>query len=172
MSDTTSTGTAAPEGATEPTETAGTSGFTAPTTQAEFDAMVKDRISRERAKYADYADLKAKATEFDKLAEAQKTELQRAQERAEAAEKTALEKDSELLRLSVIAKHSIPTDYQEFLTGATEEELEEKAKKILTLIPTSTGQVRPDFSQGPKAAAGTADPAQVFAQHVSKQLGR
>lgn len=168
MSDTTSTAPAS----TGAGDTAGTSdGFTAPTTQAEFDAMVKDRIKREQAKFADYSDLKAKASEFDKLTEAQKTETQRAIERAEAAEKAALEKESELTRLSVIAKHSIPADYQDFVTGGSEEELEAKAKKVLALIP-SAGQVRPDFSQGPKATGGTTDPAQAFAQHVQSQLGR
>jgi hypothetical protein len=148
-----------------------TDGFTAPKTQAEFDAMVQDRLKRERAKYADYNDLKTKATEFDKLTEAQKTEIQRATERAEAAERAALEKESALLRLSVIAKHSIPADYQDLVTGQTEEELEEKAAKVLTLIPNSTGQVRPDYSQGPKAPGGTADPGQLFAQHLKNQLG-
>lgn len=35
-------------------------------TQAELDAVVRDRLARERTKYADYDELKAKATEADK----------------------------------------------------------------------------------------------------------
>ncbi|MDQ8045252.1 MAG: hypothetical protein REI11_11660 [Patulibacter sp.] len=35
-------------------------------TQAEVDRVVRDRLAREREKYADYDDLKAKAAEFDK----------------------------------------------------------------------------------------------------------
>lgn len=55
-------------------------------TQAELDAVVKDRLKREREKYSDYEDLKAKAAKFDELAEANKTELQKVTERAKALE--------------------------------------------------------------------------------------
>ncbi len=34
-------------------------------TQAELDSIVKDRLAREKGKYADYEELKAKATKFD-----------------------------------------------------------------------------------------------------------
>ena len=34
-------------------------------TQAEMDAIIRDRLSRERSKYADYDDIKAKAQKFD-----------------------------------------------------------------------------------------------------------
>ena len=34
-------------------------------TQAEMDAIIGDRLNRERQKYADYAELKAKALKFD-----------------------------------------------------------------------------------------------------------
>lgn len=34
-------------------------------TQAEMNAIISDRLSRERSKYADYDDLKAKAQQFD-----------------------------------------------------------------------------------------------------------
>ena len=49
-----------------------------PDTQADLDRIISDRLARERAKYADYADLKKKAEEFDKTAEAAKTEQQKA----------------------------------------------------------------------------------------------
>ena len=49
-------------------------------TQAEMNAIISDRLSRERSKYADYDDLKAKAQQFDAAQEAGKTELQKANE--------------------------------------------------------------------------------------------
>ena len=55
-------------------------------TQAEMDAIIGDRLKRERAKYADYDELKTKATAYDEAAEASKSELQKAVERAEKAE--------------------------------------------------------------------------------------
>lgn len=113
----------------------GKSGFTPPATQEELNRIIADRISREKAKFADYNDLKTKAAEFDKLADAQKSETQKALERAEAAERALASTQSESLRLSVIARHSIPADYQEFVSGVDEAELEAKALKVLSLIP-------------------------------------
>ena len=49
-------------------------------TQAEMDAIIGDRLKRERAKYADYDELKTKATAYDEAAEASKSELQKAVE--------------------------------------------------------------------------------------------
>ena len=47
-------------------------------TQAELDAIVADRLARERAKYPDYENLKAKAAKYDAAEEAGKSELQKA----------------------------------------------------------------------------------------------
>src|SRR4051812_30701747 len=58
-------------------------------TQADLDRIVSERLERERAKYRDYPDLKAKATEYEKLAEAQKTQ---AQKDAELLEQTKRER--------------------------------------------------------------------------------
>ena len=49
-------------------------------TQEEFEAELGKRVFRERNKYADYDELKAKAAEYDQLQEASKSELQRAVE--------------------------------------------------------------------------------------------
>lgn len=54
--------------------------------QADVDRIVQDRLARESAKYADYDDLKKRVTEAD---EAGKTELTKAQERAQKAEEAA-----------------------------------------------------------------------------------
>lgn len=61
--------------------------------QAEVDRIVQDRLARDRAKFADYDDLKKKAEEFDKLQDEQKTELEKERERAAKAEQ---ERDSVL----------------------------------------------------------------------------
>lgn len=55
-------------------------------TQQELDAIVGDRLKRERAKYADYGELAEKARAYDAAQEASKSELQKAVERAERAE--------------------------------------------------------------------------------------
>lgn len=74
------------------------------------------------------------AEKLAEIEEASKTEAQKLAERAEAAEKALADAQAESLRLSVIAKHSIPEDYQEFVSGSTEEELVAKAEKVKKLI--------------------------------------
>jgi len=91
-------------------------------TQAELDAIVADRLARERAKYPDYESIKAKAAKYDAAEEAGKSELQKANERA-AALKTELEslkKANQLreLRASVAKEKGVP---EALLTGETEE---------------------------------------------------
>lgn len=56
-------------------------------TQEEVDRIVGERLQRERAKYADFEALKEKAAKFDEAEQAQKSELQKATERAEALQK-------------------------------------------------------------------------------------
>lgn len=54
--------------------------FTPPANQQDFDRMVGERLARERARFADYDDLKAKAAKFDEADAATKTELQKLQD--------------------------------------------------------------------------------------------
>lgn len=59
-------------------------------TQAQVDAIVKDRLAREREKFADYAELKRKAAEHDKLTRERETEHEKAiREAREKAEQDA-----------------------------------------------------------------------------------
>lgn len=46
-------------------------------TQAEVDAIIEDRIKRERKKYEGFDDLKKKAGEYDKLTAAQQSEVEK-----------------------------------------------------------------------------------------------
>lgn len=73
--------------------------------QDELDAILADRLRRERAKYEDYDALKDKAAKYDKAEEAQKTELEKAQEKAQALERAAQEQQStyqqKLIRMEV-----------------------------------------------------------------------
>lgn len=54
--------------------------YTPPSSQADLDRIVEQRLARERQKYADYDDLREKASKFDELDAATKTELQKAQD--------------------------------------------------------------------------------------------
>lgn len=62
--------------------------YKAPESQAELDRIIGERLAREREKFADYADLKTKATEYDKALEAAKTEQEKAVEAAKSEGRT------------------------------------------------------------------------------------
>ena len=94
-------------------------------TQADIDRIVKERVKRERERFADYDDLKAKA-------EGAKTATERlAALEAKLAEADAREQRRQLVE-SVAAKHGItdPDDVQLFLTGADEDTLTAQAERL------------------------------------------
>lgn len=105
-------------------------------TQEDVNRIVADRLKRAKADVPENIDeLKAKAARFDELEEASKTELQKAQEEAQAA-KSELEslkaaKAHADLVSSVAAKTGIPAN---LLHGETEEELERSASELSAYI--------------------------------------
>lgn len=112
-------------------------------TQAELDAVVKDRLKREREKYADYDAVKAKATKLDEIEAANKSELEKANEKAAKleAELNGIKKAAELreMREKIATENNIPAN---LLTGTTEDECEAQVESIKGLlsangIPTS-----------------------------------
>lgn len=109
-------------------------------TQAELDAIVAERLARERAKYPDYESIKAKAAKFDAAEEAGKSELQKANERAAAlkTELDGLKKANQLreLRANVAREKGVP---EVLLTGETEEACKAQADAILAFAKGGNG---------------------------------
>lgn len=112
-------------------------------TQAEMNAIISDRLSRERSKYADYGDLKAKAQQFDAAQEAGKTELQKANEKAAKLQEQldTLTRANTLreLRSKVAAATGVPA---ELLSGDTEESCTAQAQAILKFAQPGYPSVR------------------------------
>lgn len=52
--------------------------YEAPASQADLDRIISDRVARERAKYADHADLKAKAARLEEIESANATDMEKA----------------------------------------------------------------------------------------------
>lgn len=115
-------------------------------TQAELDQIVKDRVNRERAKYEGFEDLKLKAQKYDEQEEANKSELQKAQERtAELEEKLKKKEHEENIRnikQKVADELKVPA---ELLTGETEEACREQAQAIMSF---ATSQGYPTVKDG------------------------
>ena len=99
--------------------------------QDEVNAIVGNRLAEEKVKYADYEDLKAKAAKFDEVEEANKSELQKATERAATLEQelNSMKKAEEVrtIRETVAKETGIPAH---LLTGTTEEECKAQAAAI------------------------------------------
>lgn len=107
-------------------------------TQAEVDAIVSDRLKRDRTKYADYDALKEKAAAYDAAQEAQKMELEKVTERASAlqAELDSIKQKNEVrdLRERISTETGVPA---RLLNAETEEEMREQAKVALEyMTPT------------------------------------
>ena len=102
--------------------------FEAITSQDEFDRRLAARLDRERKKFADYDELRAKASKLAEIEEANKTEAEKALARAEAAEKRAAELETRTLKAEVAAAKGVPVN---LLTGSTQEELEAAADALI-----------------------------------------
>lgn len=118
-------------------------------TQAEIDQMIEDRLYRERKKFSDYEDLKAKAEKFDAAEEANKSELQKATERAEAlqAKVDSMTKAEEVrnIRAEVSKETGIPAS---LLTADTKEACEEQAKAIAEFTANNESPAYPSVKDG------------------------
>lgn len=102
-------------------------------TQEEVNGIVNDRLARERKKYEgiDLETLKSKAAKFDQMEEANKSELEKANERANAlqAKLDSIQKEKELteMRERVAKEIGIPA---ELLNGNSEEACRKQAEAI------------------------------------------
>jgi len=109
----------------------GEDGFKPITSQDELNATLSDRLARERAKFADYNDLKAKAQQFDDLQQASKSEAQKTADRIAALEQELTSTKTEALRSRVQARFKIADEDAElFLTATDEDTLVKQAQRL------------------------------------------
>lgn len=134
--------------------------YTPPPTQDALDRIVTERVRRERAKFADYADVKAKAARLDEIERASKTEAERTAERVAALETELAASRTTALRARVQARHGIADEDAElFLTGADEETLTRQAERLTarTKDERSRGNHVAHEGQTPNVTPGDAD---------------
>ena len=124
-------------------------------TQEELDRIVGERLQRERAKYADFEALKEKAAKFDAAEEAQKSELQKANERAEALQKELNSlKHADTVR-SIREKVATETGVPASLLNADDEEgCKVQAKAILEFAKPQGYPVVKDSGEVRKTSGG------------------
>lgn len=127
-------------------------------TQEEVNSIVADRLSRERAKYADYDDLKAKASQYD-TTKAQLDALNSANARRDMIARVA-------------AATGCPA---ELLTGDTEEACTAQAQAITAFAKTQQPAGYPNVRDGGTplhlpTQANTADAFSRAIKHTPKQF--
>lgn len=79
-------------------ESTETDTYTPPASQADLDRIVEQRLARERSKFADYDELKAKAAKVDELEQASKSELQKALDEVAERDKKLVELPTQIRR--------------------------------------------------------------------------
>lgn len=133
--------------------------FTPIETQEKFDEMVRERLARERAKYADYDELKAKAAKFDEAEEARKSDLEKANERISELEAEAKSREEAdrlaTARAKVSRETGVPAD---LISGTDEESMTESAKAISAFakatVPPAPSLVGPGRFVDDEASSG------------------
>lgn len=143
-------------------------------TQSELDDILKARLSKERAKYSDYETLQAKASKFDEMEEASKTELQKATERADALQKQleTMTKENEvrLVREKKAKETGVPAH---LLTGETEEECDAQALAILAFKNEAQSTSYPTIKDGGEVSNIPTAPksnGELFGEFLSQSL--
>lgn len=123
---------ATPEGGMDSGETPAADEFKPITSQDDLNKVISDRVSRERAKFADYKDVKAKATRLDEIEAANQTESERTAKRIADLEVELKDTRRDSSRLTIAAAHGITDadDIELFLTGTDEETLTKQAKRL------------------------------------------
>ena len=148
----------------------GNSGFTPPATQQELNRIISERVSRERAKFGDYEDLKGKAARLAEIEAANLTEAEKvAQKLAEAdsAVSSVPAKVADALKTHLISLHEINDEDAELFLTASDPDL------LLKQVQRLVGRESDRKKQGPRVpregqtpTPGNDDPMREFAREV------
>lgn len=107
------------------------------TTQEEFDAAIKERLSREKAKYSDYDQLKSRVTELETENADLKSTIEANNQSKADADKQLEEMQNQIsnyetasLRTRVALQHGLPYDLADRLQGTDEESFKADAERL------------------------------------------
>jgi DNA repair exonuclease SbcCD ATPase subunit len=133
--------------------------WTPPASQADLDRIVQDRLARERAKFADYDELREKAQFWDEIESASQTEYERtqdaltaAQERYEAAQQRIVA--AELRAAGVPGELIEDLDLGRFIDGdgeVAQERIDALSQKYQAISPRTAQRMAPNPAQGTSA---------------------
>lgn len=152
-------------------ETGGDTSTAKQFTQDEFNRALDERLRRERAKFSDYKDIKAKAERLDEMEQASKSELEKANSRIGELEAERDAAKADTLRYQVATRFGISDEDAElFLHGSDEDTLTRQAERLAQRAENENAprSPQPDPTQGrtQNGHASTADQFAAAAQHL------
>ncbi|WP_247920472.1 capsid assembly scaffolding protein Gp46 family protein [Streptococcus oralis] len=111
------------------------------TTQEEFDAAIKGRLSREKEKYADYDQIKSLVEDLKKENVDLKSTIEANYQSKADADKQLEEMQSQIagyetarLRTLIALQHGLPYDLADRLQGTDEESLKADAERLASFV--------------------------------------
>lgn len=146
------------------------------TTQEQLDKVLGPRLAREREKYADYEDLKAKAARIDALEAERSTEDEKVAKRLSDMEARVTKAEQESTRLRIAAAHGITDgdDIALYLTGADEATLTKQAEGLARKngdqATRETEAKKKTANRVPKEGTRTPDPKDDEMRELTREL--
>lgn len=114
------------------------------TTQEEFDAAIKGRLSREKEKYGDYDQLKSRVAELEEENVGLKSTIEATNQSKADADKQLEDLQNQIagyetanLRTRVALQHGLPYDLANRLQGTDEESFKADAERLVGYIKKS-----------------------------------
>ena len=111
------------------------------TTQEEFDAAIKARLSREKEKYGDYDQLKSRVNELEEeniglksTIEATNQSKADSDKQLEEMQKQIAGYETESLRTRIALQHGLPYDLADRLQGTDEESFKADAERLASFV--------------------------------------
>lgn len=131
--------------------------FTPIASQEEFDALIKDRLERERAavrkEFADYEDIKNRLSAAEEAKKAHASEVTTLQTQISelTAKLSASETDSAKTRIAF--ETGIPFELRDRLTGTTEDEIRADAQNLVKIFNSQKRDPAPLYNPEPVTSA-------------------
>ena len=111
------------------------------TTQEEFDVAIKERLSREKAKYSDYDQLKSRVTELETENVGLKSTIEANKQSKADADKQLEELQNQIsgyetasLRTRIALQYGLPYDLADRLQGTDEESFKADAERMASFV--------------------------------------
>ena len=111
------------------------------TTQEEFDAAIKERLSREKAKFSDYDQLKSRVTELETENVGLKSTIEASNQSKADSDKQLEEMQKQIagyetanLRTRIALQNGLPYDLADRLQGTDEESFKADAERLASFF--------------------------------------